>query len=561
MTVVDQSVLLREVELLGRERVQARIDVGAVLGHDQHLVGILRVEPVEDALEARDVLFVPSLVEIPALDHRDLRQVGGGVPLRGVVEGDHRVARGVLAAHGLLQRAGYVFDGLVILFRAGLVGVGRAQQRLVHVGPDHHRGVVEVLTDHLADHSHRIFEEPVALGDGIDHRNFDRGDDAQPVAHLHHHGVLRVVRHAQEVAAHLFDETHVAFVHLVGQRPSAAQVVLVAARADEFARTAVEREALVGIEREPPQAQRVGNLVQHAAVLVHDARQHAVEVRFVDVPQPGRRDRDAPAELFCNASGGDFRGVFRAGGLAPVGRDDAVLDAHPGGFRTVVGHQRPHLDRGPFSRDFGGREVDARRCEVGRRHVHLVGHQQAHVAVDAAEEGEVGGQGRNVGIVGVVHLCGEEVFAARDDVFRDVEHEARVAARVLPGVMAVDVEPHHLVGPLEAEVDLLRGGVGRQDDPLAVPCRAAVEARNVVDGVLGVPRVGDVHHLPCRVVGRGQEGVVGRAFRETPGVVDCVFDPCRGRSGGQEQRQAENDSDVFHRFSVDWNLHSRGSPV
>lgn len=131
----------------------------------------------------------------------------------------------------------------------------------------------------------------------------------------------------------------------------------------------------------------------------------------------------------------------------PVGRDDAVLDAHPGGFRTVVGHQRPHLDRGPFSRDFGGREVDARRCEVGWRHVHLVGHQQAHVAVDAAEEGEVGGQGRNIGIVGVVHLCGEEVFAARDDVFRDVEHEARVAARVLPGVMAVDVEPHHLVGP------------------------------------------------------------------------------------------------------------------
>lgn len=59
MAVVDQSVLLREVELLGGVGVQARVDVGAVLGDYQHLVGILRVEPVEDALEARDVLFVP----------------------------------------------------------------------------------------------------------------------------------------------------------------------------------------------------------------------------------------------------------------------------------------------------------------------------------------------------------------------------------------------------------------------------------------------------------------------------------------------------------------------
>ena len=541
--------------------MQAQIDIGAVLGHDQHLVGILRVEPVEDALEARDVLFVPPLIEVPALNHRNLRQAGGGIPFRGVVEGDHRVARGVLAADGLLQRAGHVFDSLVILLRAGLVGVGRAQQRFVHVGPDHHRGVVEVLTDHLADHPHRVFEELPAFDDGVDHRNFDRGDDAQPVAHLHHHGVLRVVRHAQEVAAHLFDQAHVAFVHLVVQRPAAAQVVLVAARADELARAAVEREALVGVEREPPQAQRVGNLVQHAAVLGHDARQYAVEVRFVDVPQPGRRDRDAAAELFRDASGGDFRHVLRAGGLASVGPDDAVLDAHPDGFRAAVGHQRPHLDRGPFGRDLGGREVDARRSEVGRCHVHLVGQEQAHVAVDAAEEGEVGRQGRDVGVVGVVHLDGEEVFAARDDVFRDVEDEARVAARVFPGVMAVDVEPHHLIGPLETEIRLLRGGVGREDDPFAVPRRAAVESRNVVCGVLGVPRVGDVHHLPRRVVGRGLEGVVGRSFGETPGVVDRVSDPCRGRSGGQKQRQAENDSDVFHRFSVNWNLHSRGSPV
>lgn len=124
-----------------------------------------------------------------------------------------------------------------------------------------------------------------------------------------------------------------------------------------------------------------------------------------------------------------------------------------------------------------------------------------------AEEGEVGRQGRDVGVVGVVHFDGEEVLAARDDVFRDVEYEARVTARVLPGVMAVDIEPHHLVGPLEAEVDLLVGGVGREDDPFAVPRRAAVESRDVVVGVPGVPCMGDVHCFPRRVVGRGRKAL------------------------------------------------------
>ena len=76
--------------------------------------------------------------------------------------------------------------------------------------------------------------------------------------------------------------------------------------------------------------------------------------------------------------------------------DDRVDGRPPGGGCLIVADAGDRRERRARGADAGRADVDARRREVHRVDVNRVGDQHVHVAVEAAEEREVGRQRRDV---------------------------------------------------------------------------------------------------------------------------------------------------------------------
>ena len=288
------------------------------------------------------------------------------------------------------------------------------------------------------------------------------------------------MREAQRVGADLADEGHVLAVLLLREGIAEGLAVLVAAHAAQRIAAAVEEEAALGVVGEAAHAKARGDLVHHGAG-DDELAAGGVEVRVVEAV-PAVRVREVDGDV------GAGRRAHR--GARGVGEGHAD---HGGG---CVGPVHPGLDANPrvlLAIGDLGRDGDPGTAVVVEREVRGVGHEELHVAVDAAVEGEVGLLGVDAVVLGVVDGDPERVRARLDEV-RDVDAEGRVAAVVMAAGDAVDLDVGGGVDALELEVDNLAGRVERGDLERALvdagPAPVVVAAILTVEVV---PRVRDVH--------------------------------------------------------------------
>ena len=77
-------------------------------------------------------------------------------------------------------------------------------------------------------------------------------------------------------------------------------------------------------------------------------------------------------------------------------------------------------------------QINARRSIIQRRDAQRVQHQQMHVAIESAEDGEIAGEWRNILDAGVVHAHSESVVSRMHEV-GNVKTERLKSATMLAG--------------------------------------------------------------------------------------------------------------------------------
>jgi hypothetical protein len=102
-----------------------------------------------------------------------------------------------------------------------------------------------MLLDHLAQHRPHVPCERGARVDLVDDRDLLPHDEPEPVAFLEHRLALRVVGESYEVEAVGLDAPHVVALERLRHRAAVARAVLVAIRAVEAERPAVEQESIL----------------------------------------------------------------------------------------------------------------------------------------------------------------------------------------------------------------------------------------------------------------------------------------------------------------------------
>ena len=352
----------------------------------------------------------------------------------------------------------------------GGFGLGGGDPRLGGLGgivglvedgfPHQEAGAGAVAAHHRADvieHAHAekgLFVPELPAGGVL--------DDEEPhlVAGIHEGGVLQVVGVADEGEAGFAELHGIAVVEEVAEGVAHEGEVLVAVGSDEFApRLAVEDEPLLGgdggLAEAEPHVHRVG------ARAVGGAGLHAQEVEV-------RRVRRPLGGLLHHKGLGDFLALIEA--------------AH--GALAIERHLRRHLPLA-FLEALGG-EVDA-ALGAGRGNGHRAGLHQPHVAIDAAEVGEVevllGLAGRVVTVVGIVALHAQHV-ALRLQFARHLHMDGVEAAEALAHLLAV-----------EEDLALAHDGLEVEELPRALG--REVEALFIGGGALPIAAAGGLkpHHV------------------------------------------------------------------
>lgn len=150
----------------------------------------------------------------------------------------------------------------------------------------------------------------------------------------------------------------------------------------------------------------------------------------------------------------------------------------------------------------GGLDVYAWRCVVGGGNTHVGKREQVHVAIDAAEDGEIAGQGRDVFEMGIVHADGDDIVA-RVDGTGDVKAERREIPAMLADECSVYIYIGDGRGGIEAQEIILTAGNTQVG---AIPPRPAVIIVPAVLAVVIVPGVGEIELLPVGIVKAGRLG-------------------------------------------------------
>ena len=119
-----------------------------------------------------------------------------------------------------------------------------------------------------------------------------------------------------------------------------------------------------------------------------------------------------------------------------------------------------------------------------------IGYEQMRVSIEAAEEGEVGVERRDVGVEGVVDLDGDDVVRADADIRCDVKDESRETALMFAERIAVDPNVRDGEGGVEFQKEMAAGVVGGNDVVGAIPADAAVISAAVL-AVEVIPGVGE----------------------------------------------------------------------
>ena len=285
--------------------------------------------------------------------------------------------------------------------------------------------------------------------------------------------VVLVVRQPDGVCTQLPDQRHVLIVHLPGDGVAQTLAVLMAGHTVKGIGPAVEEKALLCIHREAAQAHLGGHFIHRLAVL-QQADDTGVQVWVLHaVPQVGSIQMEESIFALALCSG------------AALG----IQQLHRHGAATF--HQRFHPDVGAALFQGGG-DLHAGIAKVSQRNVVFVHHQQAHIPVDAAVEGEVCFLGVNAVVDAVVHPHRELVLCLQQ--LRDLCPEGGVAA--VMGAELLTVQQHGGAGvdTLELQPHLLlcrvvhrcckAGAVGAAAPPVIV---AAVLT------VPGVPCMGQLY--------------------------------------------------------------------
>ena len=121
--------------------------------------------------------------------------------------------------------------------------------------PHDHARVVAVAVNHLARGLGLNVEILLGVIDFLADEQFVEHEQAEAIAGVHHRGVVRIVAGAEKIAAHLADVFHVFDVPRIGEGISHAGIGLMPGGSTQLQTLAVQKEALVGIETEPAEAQ------------------------------------------------------------------------------------------------------------------------------------------------------------------------------------------------------------------------------------------------------------------------------------------------------------------
>ena len=334
--------------------------------------------------------------------------------------------------------------------------------------------MVVVLADQLGHLADGVVVGLLAGDEAADEGDLSPDHEAGVVAQVVEILVVLVVGQADGVGAHFLDEGDVLLMVGAADGPALVEAVLMAGDAVQGHVLAVEPEAGVGVHMEGAVAVVHRDSV-HRFLAAEDGSLSGVAVGVGHaVPQVGVLDRQGQDGV--GPGGGAAAGDDVAGGVFQVHRDGAALGLH-----------REQVQTGG-ARDNGGDKDGAgaalQQVEVGGSRL-----DEADLAVQPAEEGEVGRLGVNVGGgVGDVH---PDHVAGLFHGGGQVKAEGGKTALMLAQQAAVAVDGRHMVGALELDVLALAvGGVGQVDLVSADAAPIVVAAVLAVFGIPGM-RQGD----------------------------------------------------------------------
>ena len=330
--------------------------------------------------------------------------------------------------------------------------------------------VVVVLDDQLFHLADGVL---AAVGHMLrDVRDLGPDDHADLIAEVVEVLVMLVVSQADGVRAQLLDELHVLLVHLPRDGVAQAFAVLMAGNAVQRVGAAIEEEALFAVHREAAYAEALADFIHGLAVL-DQADNAGVQVGVADaVPQVGM--------------------LHGQGGVAtPAGQHFPALGIQDGDLNIACAADLGlHAD--VRVRPLHGRgDLHTGAAVVVQRDVVLTDHQQAHRAVDAAVEGEVGFLGIDRVVFAVVGDDGQFILLFQQG--GDVRPEGGEAAVMGCDLGAVQADLGAVAHSLKLQPDLLgsgvKGGRGEAGFISAAAAPVVVAAILAVDVVPGMGQV------------------------------------------------------------------------
>ena len=402
--------------------------------------------------------------------------------------------------------------------------------------PHHHRRVVEVLGDDLAQllapvgaEALRREIEDVAQIRRPHKRQVDPRHEpllVEPVVKI---PVVRARNRMDGIGPHIAQKRQILVV--IGGRESIGDAcpIVIERHTVQTHRVAVDQQS-VARRRNPPEAGAHGHLVGER--IAHHARRDRIEIRRSGAPEPRSVDGEGNRHRFAGRTVVLVR-LFDH--HVTVGIADRKGD-HP----QIVLRSRDIDLSTPFDRIFGHRDLldeEAVGSPDHRRHGHLVGQNQRYVAVDASVDILLGRGGQHVVLESIADHDQQVILRAEFHAAGDFEREGRESPAMLAHVVAVDEDVGDGLHAVETQKEPLRSPVGRNVEPPHVVARGTLVLR-IAGQRIEVPRMGQGDM--ARVV-----GAVFAAEIESPVVVETIDLPRRGlRSEG---RQRTNQKQVaFH---------------
>ena len=194
MFMINQAIFLREVETFRLIRMNTGIYTRTIFRHYQHFALIHFMSTVKQTLELINIRFIPTLIEIPSLNHRYLRQMSSFIKSRCIMIGHHSISWRIFLTYCRFQSPGYLFSKMIIIFELLTFRVGTTQENLIHISPNHDRRAIEVLTYHFFCHFNAVSQKLFRFCNGINDGNLNRSHNTQFITHLHNDRILRVMR-------------------------------------------------------------------------------------------------------------------------------------------------------------------------------------------------------------------------------------------------------------------------------------------------------------------------------------------------------------------------------